>query len=258
MFKKIKAAILGKDYFDARIISDTNPKKAMSILLTLAEAEDPKAMMDLAVAYHMGYVCGSMNEIPKDFVKAAYWYEKLRNKKVLQAFELLWTLYLDAKDEPRAAKALIEAANVGIQNSMRFLGICYLHGNLTLRENYSTGLSWIRKAAKTGDFYSQTVLANIYREGKFVEQDLIKAYMWCLIASSIEKNESYKEYQEALKNFREPIDSDFYERMKPKEPSAGEAEIAKNELSKILSKDQIIKAQQMAETCVAVNYNGFD
>ena len=116
----------------------------------------------------------------------------------------------------------------------------------------------MRKAAKTGYISSQTALADIYREGKLVEQDLVKAYMWYVIASAKEKSENQASYLKDLRIWQNRPDSFFYDSLKANEPSPGKAELARNELACILSKDQILKAQQMAETCVSVNYNGFD
>lgn len=258
MFKRIKAAMSGKVARDARYLADSDPKKALALLETLAEAGDAEAMLDLASSYHFGSVCSSSHKIPVNVTKAAFWYDKLKQKKNLLAYENLWNLYLQEGEMQKAADALKAAASVGIPESMHFLALCYLHGQVSLRQNFSEGLTWMRKAAKTGRFSSQTALADIYREGKFVEQDLVKAYMWYVIASAKEKSEKQAQYREALKNFREPLDSRFYDVLKPKEPAPGEAEIARNELASILSKEQIIRAQQMAETCVSVNYNGFD
>ena len=258
MFKRIKAAISGKVARDARYLADSDPKKALALLQTLAEAGDAEAMLDLAASYHFGSVC-FRHKIPVNAAQAAFWYEKLKQKKNLLAYENLWNLYLQEGEMQKAADALKAAASVGIPTSMHFLALCYLHGQVSLRQNFSEGLTWMRKAAKTGYISSQTALADIYREGKLVEQDLVKAYMWYVIASAKEKSENQASYIKNLQIFQNRPDSFiFYDSLKANEPSPGKAELARNELACILSKDQILKAQQMAETCVSVNYNGFD
>jgi len=46
--------------------------------------------------------------------------------------------------------------------------------------------------------------------------------------------------------------------MKPKEPAPGRAEVSRDELAIKLSRDEVLQAQQLAEACIAANYNGFD
>ena len=258
MFKKIKAALTGKSVSDARALAESDPRKALLLLETLAEAGDAAAMCDLAASYEFGTVCWSSHKISVNIPKAAFWYGKLRQLNNFQGFEGLWQMYYRVGEMEKAADALKVAANAGIPNSMRFLAGCYFQGDASFRQNFSEGLMWMRKSAKTGDFSAQTELAEVYRDGKVVEKDLVKAYMWFVIASAKERSENQARYGEALRNFRMPCDSRDYEFFKPKEPSPGKAELARNELATILSKEQILKAQKMAETCVSVNYNGFD
>ena len=87
-------------------------------------------------------------------------------------------------DEEKALTYLTIAAKEGVANAQRFLGICYMKGSvLPVPKNYSEGMKWFSRAAKSGCDASQTELGKAYRDGTGLEVDLVKAYVWFSMAA---------------------------------------------------------------------------
>ena len=241
--------------FDLKLDAVDNPKDALNKMQTLAESGNCEAMMILADSYRDGKVCYTENTIRVDIEKAAFWYKRLAQNNNAEALERIWLMYHDAGENKKGADALKSAANAGVTNSMRFLGMCYIHGIRSFTQNFAEGLMWIRMAAKSGDVGAQLELANIYLEGNLVEKDLVKSYMWLVIAAAKEISVAEEYYSKSLNRFNE---FHWDHEKEPVRSPPGQAVTSRNALSSNLSKDQILKAQQMAEICVSKNYDGFD
>jgi uncharacterized protein len=52
------------------------------------------------------------------------------------------------------------------------------------RLNYAQAVTWSRKAADQGDADAQGVLGEMYRDGRGVPQDYVRAHMWINVEAS--------------------------------------------------------------------------
>jgi hypothetical protein len=157
-------------------------------------------------------------------------------------------------DEEKALTYLTIAAKEGVANAQRFLGICYMKGSvLPVPKNYSEGMKWFSRAAKSGCDASQTELGKAYRDGTGLEVDLVKAYVWFSMAA-----------REEIARQRERIDqqnkwnAENPRWARPVRYEKHEAQIERDKIAEQLSKCELIKAQDLAEKCFANRCEGFD
>ncbi len=81
------------------------------------------------------------------------------------------------KDGATAAKWLSKAADQGLVDAERDLGVMYLQGDGVLQD-YAKAHAWLEKAAYDNDAVAQRELGALYAEGQAVEQDKLWAYVW--------------------------------------------------------------------------------
>ena len=106
------------------------------------------------------------------------------------------------------------SAENGNANAQYNLGSVYYLGSGVLQD-YKAALKWIKLAAEQGHENAQSMLGAIYEQGLVVTQDYIRSHMWFNIAGS----------------------------------GYGRDEVAKE-----MSPADVLKAQQLAQECVAKNY----
>ena len=81
------------------------------------------------------------------------------------------------KDAVESIKWLQKAADQGDSKAQLLLGICYDDG-LGVTRDYAEVVKWFRKAADQGDAQGQLLLGYLYRDGKGVTKDYVKAFEW--------------------------------------------------------------------------------
>ena len=122
-------------------------------------------------------------------------------------------------DEFLEMKALAESGDVEAQF---YLAYMYANGN-EVPKNDKTAVKWYTKAAEQGEAKAQTSLGNMYRYGTGVLSSNVKAYMWWNLAA-------FNGDENASKN--------------------------KDIISKRMTNEQIGKAQDLSEACLAKDYKG--
>jgi len=125
-----------------------------------------------------------------------------------------------SKDYKTAIQLLLPLAELGLSQAQQYLGSMYSHGWGVL-ENNKTSLKWWTLSAKQGNWHAQGVVANHYITGEGAPADLVKAYMWFNLSH----------YNGS------PI-----------------ADMHKEQISKILTDVELIKAQDMSSRCLESNY----
>jgi TPR repeat protein len=115
------------------------------------------------------------------------------------------------------------AADQGHASAQNNLGRIYANGGQGVSQNYQEAAKWYRLAAAQGVAEAQYNIGVLYANGQGVTQDFARAHMWYNLASS-----------------------------------AGDADGAKNRdiIAKIMTPQQIEKAQAMARACQERNFKG--
>lgn len=109
-------------------------------------------------------------------------------------FEQIETDYYMGRTK-EARQALLDMAQAGNTTAMQHLGILYLNGRGSNRENFidsdpasvardhEQAMFWLRKAADQGDASAQTSLGSIYEIGRGEVQDYAQAARWYSLAA---------------------------------------------------------------------------
>lgn len=82
-----------------------------------------------------------------------------------------------------------KAAISGDARAQCTLGGCHAEGMFGLPQDYAEAAKWFRKAAEQNDAYAQLTLGNYLAEGQGVEQNLVEAYMWIILAKGVRDEE---------------------------------------------------------------------
>jgi uncharacterized protein len=128
------------------------------------------------------------------------------------------------QDFKEATKWYRSAAEQGLREAQYNLGVIYFQGRGT-PSNFREALKWYRKAATQGDAQAQYNLGFMYVNGVGVPKDLSRGHMWWDLAS---KN------------------------------GEGAAWGNLDALTKIMTKDQIARAQEMEQKCETSKYTQCD
>jgi len=164
--------------------------KGVKMLERLAENGNMEAQLKLGEVLRWGQYNGSGDTTIKPNIPAATkWLKRAADQGDKRGYGELSGIYLHEGnvDEEKALQYLLIAAQKGAANSQYFLGLCYMKGSvLPVPQNYSEGVKWLRKAAKSGHNIAQIELAKAYRDGTGVNVDLMKSYIWFSIAARAE------------------------------------------------------------------------
>jgi uncharacterized protein len=128
------------------------------------------------------------------------------------------------QDFKEAMKWYRSAAEQGLHEAQYNLGVMYSEGHGT-PPDFKEALRWYRKAAMQGDAKAQYNLGFMYANGVGVPKDLSRGHMWWDLAS---KNGEAAAWQN--------VDA----------------------LTKIMTKEQIARAQAMEQKCETSNYEQCD
>ena len=158
-------------------------KEAVRLFSIMAEEGDEYAQANLGLTYADG------KGVKKDYEKAIYWFKK--------------------------------SAEQGNASALTSLGRFYNEG-LGVDKDPEEAMRLYRLSAEQGNWSAQRNLGYIYKEGEYIPIDLVKSFMWFLLAGS--------------SGDREFIESEL------------------NELRNVLDESQERQAYEMAEKCISSEY----
>lgn len=134
-----------------------------------------KAQFNMGVMYDEGKV------VEENDKKAIYWYKQAADLGFAPAQMSLGEMYQKGlgvkKDFGNAMKYYQSSADQGNVEAQLTLGLIFQSETLGLF-NEEVSANWFRLAAKQGNTLGMTRLGAKYADGRGVEKDLIKAYMW--------------------------------------------------------------------------------
>ena len=149
---------------------------AKTRFLKLAEQGDCSAQYSLAISYYQG-----RGGVAKDYSEAVKWYRKAAEQGLADAQRNLGLCYINGKGVPEnqteAVKWYRKAAEQGLANAQLNLGFCY-HDGEGVRKDYEEAVKWFRKAAEKGLATAQWVLGICYAYGEGVAKDKTEAVKW--------------------------------------------------------------------------------
>ena len=100
------------------------------------------------------------------------------------------------RDEKKATKWLLKAAEQRSVGAQRFLGAIFYYGG-GVTQDYAEAAKWYKKAAEQGDSGAQNILGAMYERGKGIPKDYVEAYKWFSISG--ESGNGYgHEYREKI------------------------------------------------------------
>jgi len=153
----------------------SNKEQEVATLKKRAEAGDPKAQVQLGIAYASG------NGVAPDESEAAKWFRKAAEKGDSDGEYSLGEMYLTGRGVSAnltdAAKWMHRAANHGDARGQFNLAAMYLQGQGVPRDE-AEAARWMRKAADQGLAAGQFGLGSMYAHGKGVPQSETEAANW--------------------------------------------------------------------------------
>jgi TPR repeat protein len=180
-----------------------------------ADQNQPKAQTLLG-----GMYCNGSGGMPQDMAKAVEYLRKAADQGETMAQNALGGMYAAGtevpKDPAQAVKWFRKAAEQGFSLSQLNLGHC-LQGGRGVETNLAQGVEWYRKAAENDYPEAQFYLGNCYRDGKGIGKDPLEAYAWYGVAG--------RRYVDAV--------------------------IARNDVARTMTPEQVAAAQQRMESLKA-------
>jgi TPR repeat protein len=233
-----------------------NNSKGVKMLERLAERGNVEAQLKLGEVLRWGKppaVDPSDDMTIKPNIPAAIkWLKRAADQGDKRGYDGLWRIYghKGNVDEEKILHYLLIAAQKGAANAQSFLGRCYMEGSiLPVPQNYSEGVKWLRKAARSGHNIAQEELAKAYRDGTGVNVDLIKSYIWFAISARAEA-ENERKVSDLLKE----VASNHTPHRK------GKVQIERDGVAARLTTSQLIEAQNVVDNkyYIANNYEDLD
>lgn len=164
-------------------------KRAFKFYKEAAKSDVIDAHMKLGQFYKEGI------GTKKDIQKALFHYKKIKelsNSEVVKntVTKMVGGVYrqIAAQEETpeKSLKWLLIAAEYGDVKSQIAVANLYKDGN-GVDQDLIKAVDWYKKAARVGDVYSMETLGNIYTNGIGVDQDYCKAQKWFIDAAESEK-----------------------------------------------------------------------
>lgn len=168
-------------------------------LKTLADAGYAAAQYTIGVQYAEG------SGIPRDFAKAAQWYQKAADQNLAPAQYRLASLYEKGlgvpQDKAKARTLYLKAAEAGNPRAMHNLAVLLADGDG--KPDYEGASNWFRKAAEFGIRDSQYNLAILLARGIGVKQSFLQSYQWFAIAAAQGDTDAAKKRDEVGTKLRQ-------------------------------------------------------
>jgi uncharacterized protein len=182
----------------------------------LRAAEQGHALAQVA-QYSVGNMYYFGEGIPQDYALAAKWFRKAAEAGDPQAqFSLAYMCHMGLgvpRNSFEAIKWYREAAEQGDVEAQTGLAAKYYDGE-GIPKNYPEAAKWYRRAAEQGDSWAQRNLAAINKDGHGIPQNYAAAYFWADMAAA---------------------------------RGNGEAISLRQDLSRLMTPDQLGQAQKMSE-----------
>lgn len=164
---------LGKLYLTGTKV-EKNVDKGLDYMIKAAEAGLTKAQSLLADLYKKGKFVSQNNE------KYLEWLEKAadNNEYDIPIYKYALEIYsgkLIPKDEKKAFKYFLKAAELGHPSAQFYVGYFYKNG-IGTSKNIQEAIAWYTESASNGNASSQNNLAICYENGDGVKKDLYKAF----------------------------------------------------------------------------------
>lgn len=139
------------------------------------EPTDPEEQYQLGLKYYEGV------EVPQDYEKAVYWFQKAAAESHGLAEYHLGMCCWNGRGAPEEkGKAIIlfqKAGDRNVPEAQFELGMAYLHGHFVKRD-VDLGVRLIRKAAESGLTNAQFKLGTCYSSGDGIPKNVEKAATW--------------------------------------------------------------------------------
>ena len=151
-------------------------KKAMALMLPLAENGFTEAQAEMANAYYDGI------GVEKDFARAAFWAKKSEEQGDAFGQFILGIMLCNGdggfdQDYAEAFMLLKKSAEAGNAKGQNSLGILYENG-LGVNQDYTKAFQWFQKSAEAGDVEAQYAIAILYYFGRGVDTNHDEAFRW--------------------------------------------------------------------------------
>lgn len=157
----------------------------LSDIKTRAGKGDADAQFNLALCYRKG------EGVEKDERKAVKWFLKAAERNHVQAQLYLGFCYARGQgvspDHAQAVKWWRKAAEQNHNEAQFNLAVCYANGD-GVDKDMAEAVKWWRKAAEQNDSHAQYSLGVCYGSGEGVGKDFIESYAWITVAA--EKDET--------------------------------------------------------------------
>ena len=153
--------------------------KDFESLKALAEQGVAKAQHKLGWMYDFG------KGVPKNDKEAVKWYRKAAEQGDAEAQTNLGYMFSNGEgvpvDDKEAAKWYRKAAEQGYASAQLNLGYMYFYGRGVLKD-FREAVKWFRKAAEQGNAQAQRDLGLVYAKGEGAGRNFVTAYVWWNIA----------------------------------------------------------------------------
>jgi TPR repeat protein len=145
-------------------------------------------------------------DTPKDDKQAVYWFTKAAEQGVAQAQRLLGVMFRNGegtpKDDKQAVYWFTKAAEQGDAGAQSLLVVMFRNGEGTPKDD-KQAVYWFTKAAEQGVAQVQGLLAVMFRNGEGTPKDNVMAYVWWNI-SAAQGNEMAKKSREIIEEEMTP------------------------------------------------------
>ncbi|WP_188112429.1 tetratricopeptide repeat protein, partial [Salinicola aestuarinus] len=186
--------------------------------LSLKEMEEGVGQGSARYEYLLGelYINGSeVFLISPDYEKALELLESSWEGSGVDAGYSLFKIYYDGLgvevNYDAAFQYLKESAEMGYTLSQRSLGDAYggYKYNEIAEKDYGKALFWYQRAIDQGDQFSARALAQLYHEGKGVEQSDEEAFKWLLRSGQLKYGDPADSFQMLAKLYEEGVGTDI-------------------------------------------------
>ena len=188
----------------------------------LAKGGNASAQFNLGLMYDKG------QGVDQDFREAVKWYRLAAVQGNASAQLSLGLMYHKGQGVDQDFHAAVQwfqsAAAQGDVNAQVNLGVMYANGD-GISQDFKEAMKWFRLAAVQGDTLAQFRLGLMYQRAEGVPQDLLRGHMWFTIAAA-------QGYVPAGKK--------------------------RDDLSKLMTEEQIAQAEAMARKCEESRYKQCD
>ena len=168
--------LYGQNFEDGKVAYEAKDyKKALEILLPLAEDGNSQAQVTLGIMYDYG------QGVSKDPVEAMKWYIKAAEQGIPVVQHDVGVKYFQGsgvkQDYLEAAKWWEQSANAGLADSQFNLGLLYYRG-LGLQTDYQKAAELFQKASEQDHPHAQYSLAVMNAFGQGMEKNYAEALKW--------------------------------------------------------------------------------